>query len=200
MYIGDYIAEIRPMAGQKIAVELLKKKGLSMDVVFSPLFRRTVVKVRLQDAVAGRLIRMLKGLSNFYESRQFPPKLVENPVLEEVEKFLAEAGAPEYMAPEEVDEMEAVWEKLFYKMEPVPVRGGYMVGMPYELYFVSEDGDVRKVCRPKHMLWQAAVYRFYKGLPVKLKMEGENIPNKVLENIARSIRKVAPQLVLTILP
>jgi len=199
-HINDYEAEVSTKNGQKIVVGLLKKEGCDIRPCFKDFFRRVVLEADIPDAVAGRLLKAFKALGSFRDSGQIPESLAENPSLEELEKFLAEAGAPEYLPPEEVADMERVYYRLWKEQKPARVEGGYLVYIPYELYFVSDDGDVLKVRLPRRMLFEAAIYRLCTGR-LKLKVQRKtSIPTSVLSQIARILKKEAPHLIPVILP
>jgi len=100
--VSDYEAEVSTKNGQKVMAELLRKEACSVKPIFLDFFRRVVFEAGVPDAVAGRLLKAFKAVGRFRNSRQIPERLAENPSLEELEKFLREAGAPEYLPQEEV--------------------------------------------------------------------------------------------------
>ena len=124
--VDDYEAEISTKNGQKITAELLRKEACSVKPAFLDFFRRMVFEAEVPDAVAGRLLKAFKAVGRFRESVQIPESLVENPSLEKLEKFLREAGAPEYLPPEEVACMEQVYHRLWREQKPIRVDGGYL--------------------------------------------------------------------------
>ena len=186
--VDDYEAEISTKNGQKIAAELLRKEACSVKPAFLEFFRRVVFEAEVPDAVGGRLLKAFKAVGRFRESAQIPKSLVENPSLEKLEKFLREAGAWEYLPPEEVASMDQVHERLRFDQKPVRVDGGYIITVPgHRPYFVSDDGEILKVYLPRQMFYQAALYRVCTGR-IKLNVRRKaKIPAIVPHQIARSL-------------
>ena len=199
--VDDYEAEISTKNGQKITAELLRKEACSVKPAFLDFFRRVVFEADVPDAVAGRLLKAFKAVGRFRESARIPESLVENPSLEELEEFLWEAGAPEYLPQEEVASMEQVYLRLWHEQKPIRVDGGYIVIVPgYNPYFVSDDGEILEVRLPRRMLYEVALHRVCTGR-IKLNTRRRaNIPASVLSQIARVLREEAPQLLPVILP
>jgi len=199
--VDDYEAEVSTKNGQKITAELLRKEACSVKPAFLDFFRRVVFEAEVPDAVAGRLLKALKAVGRFRESVRIPESLVESPSLEKLEKFLREAGAPEYLPQEEVASMDQVYHRLWHEQKPIRVDGGYLIIVPgYSPYFVSDDGDILEVRLPRRMLYEAALYRFCAG---RLKLNTRrktNVPASVLSQIARILKDEAPQLLPVILP
>jgi hypothetical protein len=199
--VDDYEAEVSTKNGQKITAELLRKEACSVKPAFLDFFRRVVFEAEVPDAAGGRLLKAFKAVGRFRESVQIPESLVENPSLEKLEKFLREAGAPEYLPPEEVASMEQVYHRLWHEQKPIRIDGGYIVIVPgYNPYYISDDGDVLEVRLPRRMLYEAALYRVCAGR-IKLNVRRKaNVPANVLSQVARILKEEAPQLLPVILP
>jgi hypothetical protein len=199
--VDDYEAEISTKNGQKIAAELLRKEACSVKPAFLNFFRRVVFEAEVPDVVGERLLKAFKAVGCFRESAQFPESLVENPSLEKLEKFLREAGAWEYLPPEEATSVEQVQQRLRFEQKPVKVNGGYIVTvLGRKPYFVSDDGEILEVRLPRRMLYQAALYRVCTG-HIKLNVRRKaKIPESVLHQIAHTLEEEAPQLLPIILP
>ena len=199
--VDDYEAEVSTKNGQKITAELLRKEACSVKPAFLDFFRRVVFEAGVPDAFAGRLLKALKAVGRFRESVRIPERIVKSPSLEKLEKFLREAGAPEYLPQEEVASMDQVYHRLWHERKPIRVDGGYLVIVPgYSPYFVSDDGDILEARLPRRMLYEAALYRVCAG---RLKLNTRrkaNVPASVLSQIARTLKDEAPQLLPVILP
>jgi len=195
----NYEAEISTVKGQKIAAKLILKNAHNMRPVFVDSFRRVVFEADVSDA--KRLLKALKGLGSLQDSRQIPESLVCRPVLGKVESFLREVGVPEYLPPEETAGAEQVCSRLVYERKPVRIDGGYLVlTSDLLIRFVSDDGDIGRVCLPRHMDFEAAIYRLCTGrLPLNVRHE-KRVPPSVLQQIAQMLRDDAPQLIPVILP
>jgi hypothetical protein len=200
-HVDDYEAEVSTKNGQKIIVGLLQKEACNVRPTFKDSFRRVVFEADVPDVVAGRLLKALKALGRFRRSGQIPESLAEKPSLEELEKFLRDAGAPEHSPPEEVANMERICRRLWDEQRPARVDGGYLVLAPgYNLYFVSDDGNLFEVRLPRRMLFEAAIYSLCAGrLKLNIKRK-EGIPASVLSQIARILKEEAPHLLPVILP
>jgi hypothetical protein len=199
--VDDYEAEISTKNGQKITAELLRKEACSVKPAFLDFFRRVVFEAEVPDAVGGRLLKAFKAVGRFRESVRIPESLVENPWLERLEKFLREAGAAEYLPPEEVASMDQVHQRLRFEQKPIRVDGGYLIIVPgYNPYYISDDGDVLEVRLPRRMLYEAALYRVCAGR-IKLNVRRKaNVPANVLSQVARILKEEAPQLLPVVLP
>jgi len=200
IHADDCEAEVSTKNGQKIVAGLIRQYACGASLAFQDFFRRVVFEAEVPDAVAGRLLKAFKALGRFRDSGQIPESLAENPSLEELEKFLREAGAPEYLPLEEAIGMERVYRRLWREQKPVRVDGGYLVLVPgYSPYFVSDGGDILEVRLPRRMLFEAALYRLCAGR-LKLNAGRKEIPASVLSQIARILKEEAPQLLPVILP
>lgn len=90
LYLDDYAAEIGTVRGQRIALTLIQRNAESLSLSVSEFLRsfRMIAEAEIPDPVGERLLFALKHLGHVVESRLIPEKLVENPSLEDLERFL----------------------------------------------------------------------------------------------------------------